>query len=119
MILRYVHMIFQFWQTFEDTFNRAVESLGGPRETIVYGPLRTWRLTFVWTEYASRPESFGALEACKFGAQNKGISFDYPIFLLFSWYPGPLFLPGPREIVTPFTPSLRAWMSLKTQQDFL
>jgi hypothetical protein len=28
---------------------------------------------------------------------------------LLSWFPGPLFLPGPRETVTPFTPSLRAW----------
>jgi hypothetical protein len=28
--------------------------------------------------------SFGALEDYKFGAKNKGISFDYPIFLLFS-----------------------------------
>jgi hypothetical protein len=86
---------------------RGVESPAGPRETNVFGPLPTCRLSFVYAEYDSLgPESFRALKTCKFGPQNKRISFDYPVFLLSLWFPGPLFRSGPRETVTPFTPSL-------------
>ncbi len=84
--------------------------------------LPTCRFGFVWATL--EPVSFVVLEACKFGLQNKRISFHYPVFLLFSWFPGPLFRSRPRETVTPLretvkplretvTPSLRPCVSLK------